>query len=311
MLYPTRRDQHSLLRRGLKLGHLRLLAVLGEGRPLTVAAQDVGISQPAASRMMAEIEGVVGQAVHERSGRGIEMTPVGLALARRARRVLIELDDAARDLNEITAGGAGHVRLGTVTGAAIDRVMPALLAQRRAFPGVQFEMVVAASDALCEQLLDGRLDFALGRLPDRSLDDELSYRALDSEPVALVVRQGHPALADCRPEVVMALDWVIPPGESLIARTVMSRLQVLGLPRPRVPIATASFMMTMALIGATDAVAALPASVIGSFATPGSDYRQLPLDLGITVEHFGMIVRRDVVLPPAARRIADLIQLGA
>ena len=51
---------------------------------------------------------------------------MGAALALRAQRVQMELRDAARDMAEVAAGGVGHVRIGSVTGPAIDRVLPVL-----------------------------------------------------------------------------------------------------------------------------------------------------------------------------------------
>ena len=133
----------QLAQRGLKLSHLRLLAALAETEQLTVSAAAIGVSQPAASRLVAEIERIIGAPVHERTGRGIGLTTIGRALALRAQRVRLELDDAARDLAEIAAGGVGHVRVGTVNGAALSRVLPALQHQRAQFPSVTVEVVVA------------------------------------------------------------------------------------------------------------------------------------------------------------------------
>jgi len=134
MLLPRASD--NLLRRGLKLSHLRILAALGDAGQLTGAAAAIGVSQPAASRLVAEIEQIIGHPVHERTGRGIGLTAIGRALALRASRVRMELDDAARDLVEIATGGVGHVRIGAVTGPALDRVLPALNAERQRHPNV-------------------------------------------------------------------------------------------------------------------------------------------------------------------------------
>jgi molybdate transport repressor ModE-like protein len=298
----------TLLRKGLKLSHLRLLAALGETGQLTQAAQAIGISQPAASRLVAEVERIIGHPVHERSGRGIEMTPLGRALAARAGRIRIELDDAARDLAEMAAGGVGQVRVGTVTGAALDRVLPALEAERLAHPNVSFEVVVAHSDALCDQVLAGRLDFAMGRMPGGPQAEGLTYAALESEPVDLIARPGHPALSGDL-ALVLAQDWVLPEAGSLLTRAVLERLDHLGLPQPRLRVATASFMLTLALLQRSDAVAAVSRSIARQFAGMGLSI--LPFDLGIEVEPYGMISRRQVSLTPAARRLADLVQLGA
>jgi DNA-binding transcriptional LysR family regulator len=309
MLSPSAAD--ALLRKGLKISHLRLLAALAETGQLTQAAALVGVSQPAASRLVAEVERIIGHPVHQRSGRGIEMTPLGRALAQRAQRIRIELDDAARDMAEIAAGGVGHVRVGTVTGAALDRVLPALHAQQQAHPKVTFEVVVAASDALCDQVLAGRLDFAVGRMPVGLQAGALSYDALDREPVDLIVRLGHPLLQGGTVPDLLRHDWVMPGADSLLTRTVLARLQALGLPKPPLRIATASFMLTLALLQRSDAVAAVSRSIARQFAGGhGMGLAILPQDLGIVVDPYGMISRQQVSLTPAARRLADHITMG-
>ena len=80
MLTGSRSDM--LLRKGLKLSHLRLMAALAETEQLTQAATAIGISQPAASRLVTEIERIIGAAVHERTGRGIGLTAIALPAQR-------------------------------------------------------------------------------------------------------------------------------------------------------------------------------------------------------------------------------------
>ena len=61
----------DLLRRGLKLSHLRIVAALGEAGQIGLAAARIGVTQPAASRLLAEVERIAGHPVHRRAGRGI------------------------------------------------------------------------------------------------------------------------------------------------------------------------------------------------------------------------------------------------
>jgi DNA-binding transcriptional LysR family regulator len=295
--------------RGLKLSHLRLLAAVLETGQIGQAADSLGITQPAASRLLAEVERITGRPVHRRTGRGLTLTEVGLALARRARRVQMELRDAARDLAEIGAGSAGHVRIGAVTGPALDRVLPALRAARLTLPQVTAEVVVATSDILGQQLLSGRIDFAIARRPegvDRSLLDETR---IATEPVSLIVRRGHPLdRPTVAPVDLMAFDWVMPGRESILTRTVLERLAGLNLPEPPQRLSTASFLLTLALLQQSNAVAPLASAVVDTF-TQGHDapYRKLPVDLGIEVEPFGLLIRAGGALPPVAERLAALI----
>lgn len=308
---PKSLSADLLVQRGLKLSHLRLLAALADTGQISLAAAQIGSSQPAASRLLAEVERIAGQPVHHRTGRGMSLTAVGQALAARAQRIQMELRDAAREMAEVASGAVGHVRIGAVTGPAIDRVLPALRNARLTAPLVTAEVVVAPSDLLCEHLLAGRLDFAIGRLPEGPTRDLFRLTPMATEPVSLVVRKGHPLAhhPNPTPQDLLAYDWVMPPPDSLLARAVHARLRARGMPSPPQRLSTASFLLIFALIQQSNAIAPLARAVVTSFsAHPEAPYVELAIDLGIEVEPFGLVTRADAILPPVAARLAREIQ---
>ncbi|KKL55565.1 hypothetical protein LCGC14_2254150, partial [marine sediment metagenome] len=181
----------TLMRRGLKLTHLRLIdAVATEGQ-VSRAAERLGITQPAASRLAQELERMLGAPAYTRSGRGVVLGPEGAALAQRARRILQELGDAGRELTEIGSGRSGHVRIGAVTGPALEHVLPVIRMARISTPGIRVSVEVGTSDMLGPRLLDGDVDFTLSRLPEGYDPALFAERPVATEPVSLMVRQGH------------------------------------------------------------------------------------------------------------------------
>ena len=311
---PTQTPGH-LLRRGLKLAHLRLMAALGETGALGIAAGRLGMTQPAASRLLAEVEEIAGRPVHRREGRGLALTPEGEALSRRAARALSELGAAEREMADLGRGLSGHVRLGSVTGPALDRVLPALRAARFALPGVTCEVEVAPSDPLGDLLLAGGLDFALARLPEGRDPALFDMAPLGEEPVSLVVRPGHALARRPRlsPEDLLDYDWVMPGPGTLLRRTVLERLAALGLPPPPGRLSTSSFLLILAMLRESNAIAPLATAVARRFAAspeagPEGGLVILPLDLGIVVPSFGVMTLRDARLTPAAQRLRELIE---
>ncbi|MES2548655.1 MAG: LysR family transcriptional regulator [Pseudomonadota bacterium] len=294
--------------RRLKPVQLRLLAELSQVGALGVAAARIGVAQPAASRLLAEMEELLGLPLHERQGRGLRLTEVGLALARRAARIEIELADAARELAEAATGRAGVVRVGAVTGPALSLVMPVLIALQRDLTEFRAEVTVATSLNLCEQVRDGRLDFALARLSPGEI--QLEARVLAVEPLSLVVRRGHPLLV--RPilslDDLMSYDWVMGDDETLLTQTVVSRLTELGLPQPKRRISTSSFLFTLALLNQTDAIAPLATPVVDSFAgNPSVPFVSLPIDLGLAVAPFSLVTRAGAQMTPSAQRLIEAV----
>lgn len=292
--------------RRLKPIQLRLLAELDHTGALGLAATRIGVAQPAASRLLADMEALLGLPLHERQGRGLQLTQVGRALARRAARIEIELADAARDLAEAATGRAGVVRVGAVTGPALSLVMPTLIALQRDLPEFRAEVTVATSVNLCEMLHDGRLDFALARLNPG--ETQLEAKMIAGEPLSLVVRRGHPILVRPRISVddLLSYDWVMGDDETLLTQTVIARLSELGLPVPRRRISTSSFLFTLALLNQTDAIAPLATPVVDSFAgNPSVPFVSLPVDLGLSVAPFSLVTRSGAQMTPSAQRLID------
>lgn len=294
--------------RKFKPAQLRLLAELGQSNALGLAAERVGLTQPAASRLLAEMEEMLALPLREKHGRGLRLTAVGEVLARRASRMQIELSDAAREMAEAATGLSGVVRVGAVTGPALSLVLPALTELQRSNAGFRAEVTVATSVNLCEQLLDGALDFALARpVPGET---RLEAREIATEPLSLVVRRGHPLLhlPQITVEDLMRHDWVMGDDATLLTQTVLARLAELRLPIPERRISTSSFLFTLALLNQTDAIAPLATPVVDSLSgNPSVPFVSLPINLGLTVASFSIVTRRGARLTPTAQRLVDAI----
>jgi DNA-binding transcriptional LysR family regulator len=301
---------NTLVQRGLKFSHLRVMAALAETGQISLAAEALGIAQPAASRLLAEVERIVGAPVHLRVGRGITLTPVGSVLARRAQRLMIELQDTGREIAELATGQIGQVAIGAVTAPALDLVLPALRSARLTAPGISAEVTVAPSDILCAQLLAGKLDFAIARIPSDLDAAQFEGRVIAPEPVLLVVRRNH-RLANA-PTVsaaeLLEYDWVMPGSSSPIGLAVLARLARLGLPMPSRRLSTASFLLTLALLKQSNSVAPLAEAVARQFAEgPDAPFAILNIDLGIEVAPYSLLMRAGATLTPAARTLVNLM----
>jgi DNA-binding transcriptional LysR family regulator len=100
----------GLLARGMKLSHLQMMVAFAETGQIGRAAEALGIAQPAASRLLSEIEAILGLPVRSRAGRGVVLTEAGRTLAERAGRVMQELAEAGREVAEIAAGACGSAQ---------------------------------------------------------------------------------------------------------------------------------------------------------------------------------------------------------
>lgn len=148
----------------LKLSHLRLVAAIAQHGQIQMAAQALTLTQPAASRTLAEIEKIVGGPLFERHPRGMVPTPLGAIFVRRARTMLMEMQDLAHELHEEREGLSGIVKAGAVTGPAVGCLVPAIRALKAVSPLVELQIDVGPSLQLMRGLEEGDYDFIIGRL---------------------------------------------------------------------------------------------------------------------------------------------------
>jgi len=305
-------SKSQFVRRGLKITHFRLFAVLAQTGQVSTAAATLAISQPAASRLAAEAERITGAKLYERTSHGIVLTAAGRAFANRARRMLHEVDETERELGEILGGNAGTVSIGSVTGPAIEHVLPAIRQARVHLPRVAVNVEVATSEVLAEALLEGNLDFILARLPARRDPRQFEARFIGPEPITLIVRREHPLMR--RPETtmrrLMEFDWVLPIEGALLRTTIENALLARGLPLPAKVLNTSSFLLTIITVNQTNAIAPVAASVGQFFASQAGmegAIGELAVDLALEVPPYALITIAGRELTPAAKAMYDLI----
>ncbi|OCI91178.1 LysR family transcriptional regulator [Rhizobium sp. AC27/96] len=302
----------TLLKAGLKLNHLRMIVTIEDHGQISAAAETMNMSQPAASRMLSEMESIVKSPLYERVARGVVLTPFGLALAKRARKILLELREAGRELGALRTGKGGAVFLGAVTAPAISLVVPAIQRVTRAYPGIEINIEVENSNVLARELLAARHDFIISRIPD-DLDPRLFLaHEIGVEKACLVVRNGHPLLAKgvASLEDLAGYDWVFQPPGTLLRRKVEDIFLTAGVPLPENVVNTSSLLLTLAVVCKTDAIAPIAldmAQFICGQSSQAGESSILPIDFDIDVRPYSLITARERAMPPSARLLHDMI----
>ncbi|EJZ19836.1 LysR family transcriptional regulator [Rhizobium sp. Pop5] len=302
----------SLLRAGLKLNHLRMIVAIEDSGQISAAAEVLNISQPAASRMLSEMESITKTPLYERVARGVVLTTFGAALARRARKILLELREASREIGELKSGKGGSVFIGAVTAPAMRLVVPAINKVRKAYPGIEINIQVETSNVLARELLAARHDFIIGRIPDDLNPRLFEVTEIGIERACLIVHSRHPLLKQKVSSLVdiRDYDWVFQPPGTLLRRTIEDIFLSRGVALPENIVNTSSLLLTCAIVCETDAIAPIAIDVaqfLASQSSNASDVRMLPIDFDINVKPYSLITARERALPPSARLLYDII----
>jgi DNA-binding transcriptional LysR family regulator len=302
----------GLTRTGLKFSHLRMAVALDDCGQVSTAAHLLNISQPAASRMIAEIEAVLGAPICQRLPRGIALTACGRAFARRARSILIELREAEREIDDLRTGQGGSVFVGTVAAPSITLAVPAIKRVRALYPKLEINIQVDTSAVLANDLLASRYDFVIGRIPDDLNPRLFETRLIGVERACLVVRRGHPLMqrGAVPVEELTAFDWVFQPSGSLLRRTLEAAFLSRGIPLPDRILNTSSSFLTLVMVAQTDAIAPIAVDVadfVNAAEGLAGAIDVLPIDFDINLQPYSLITARNRALSPAAQMLYDFV----
>ena len=169
-----------------------LVAVVETGT-FGAAADELGYTQSGVSQQVAALERVVGTRLLTRPGgpRRVSLTPAGEALVVHARAVLARLQAARADLEAISAGDSGVLRVGTMQSVG-TKVLPWLLKRfREARPGVTLSPHETFDHAeLVDAVESGRFDLSFAPLPVR--DGPFVVRRVLDDPFVLVAPADAP-----------------------------------------------------------------------------------------------------------------------
>ena len=182
------------LRARIKTRQLMLLTAIGDEGNIHRAAEVLNMSQPAASKLLKDLEDVLGVSLFERLPRGMRPTWYGEAMIRHARIALSSLAQAGSELEALKTGRFGEVSVGAIIGPALILLPQAVAIVAREHPNLRVQIAVESSDVLIERLRQSKLDIMIGRLFETYDKTNLSYERLADELVCAVVGPNHPML---------------------------------------------------------------------------------------------------------------------
>lgn len=293
----------------LKTRQLILLVRLDEERNLARAAEAAGLTQPAASKLLRQIESDFDVKLFDRHARGMAPTCYGEILIRHARLALSEFGLARDEIVALKSGLSGKAAIGTVLNPGTNLVPMAVVRMKQRHPGVLTSIEIGSSRALVQKLVRGELDMVVGRVLDSTSADELVYEPLaPDEPHAVIASAEHPLAGrqELQLEQLMAQPWILPPAGSLVRDRLAAMLVRHGLPLPGNIVESQCLPVITALLQNSNMLTILPEEAVQSGCQAGILtvlVRNLPLDVGA----FGLITRRHHKLSPGAQLMVAAI----
>jgi len=175
----------------MELRHLRYFVAVGEEQHYGRAARRLRVAQPALSRQIQDLEADVGFKLFERLPRGVKLSAAGKHFLQDARRILLEVKEAAGRAGRVARGLSGTLRVGFAENASWRGVVPDSFRRfREQQPDAELQLQPAASLELLEAIRSGRLDAGFVNFMPKS-DPELDQLPVAIQHVELAAPKRH------------------------------------------------------------------------------------------------------------------------
>jgi len=298
----------NLLRR-LKLRHLEVFVEVARLSSVSRTAATLGLTQPAVTRSIRDLEDICGRPLVEKDGRGIKITAFGEEFVRHAGTSLAAARQGLAAMAELRLSDGPQIRIGALPTVSATIVPKAVAAYLQSGVQNRLRIISGQNRVLLRQLREGELDLVVGRLPAPEDMHGLSFEPLYRERVVFAVDANHP-LASAVTFSASSLSQypVLVPNEGSIIRPLVERLFLeQGFPEPVQAIETVSDSFGRTFIKDHQAIWIISHGVIARELTSGQ-FVELPVDTRTTLGAVGLCTPQDTHLPAGTNRFAQIIK---
>lgn len=291
---------HAIIHCIMDLLLLRSLVAVADTGSITEAADRIGLTQPALSRRLQQLEEHLGATLLTRGRKGAQLTEIGRLVESEARILIARYDHLHEQVRAHQGLEGGTVRIGGGA-TAVSFVLPKAIATfQHSHPAVKFQLKEAGSNEVAEDVLNGRLELGLVTLPVKTRD--LRIWPLLTDRIVLVGPRQHPLARHGRinASALEGLAFVGFEADTAVRQIIDATLREVGVAM-NVVMELRSIPAILRMVATTGNLAFV--SRLGVDSLEGVTEIEV-LDLKIERE-LGVVARRGASLSPAAQAFAD------
>ena len=288
-------DWEARIGRRLRLRDLHVFSAVLRFGSMAKAASHLGITQPAISQAIADLEAVLNVRLLDRGPRGVSPTPFGEALLKRTAEAFDALQQGVRDIDFLNDPGSGDVWIGASESYISGGILAAVIAHLSAkYPRIAVHAVEANTASMeFHELRQRKVDVMFGRVAGEPLSDDLLSEALYEESIVVAAGRNHRLAARSDVDLVdlAGESWILAPPGTAVRDLVGAAFAAAGLDQPKVGVTTFSMQLRMQLLATGRYVSSVPESLLhynaerwGLTALPVVIGKPLPVVL-VTLRH--------------------------
>ncbi len=280
----------------MKFHQLRDFVTVSDMGSIHAAARKLGITQPAISKSIRQLEAELGTPLFDRSGKGAVVNAFGKAFLARAQLAVHELQRGRDELALMN----GHDDNGTVAfsvfGSPALVLVPGALAYfRQRFPRIHVRIVEGSGAAARAGLNDGSLDFSLLPLPFDDPGGDFAVEHLLDNHRVVVARKGHPSAGALSLAELTSAEWITTGAMDSREIEFEAPFRRYGLEVPKAFTRCESLIALLALLADSDLITFLPPQWVETPAT-GAVLCRIHVRESVTGPSLGLVRRKGLPL---------------
>jgi DNA-binding transcriptional LysR family regulator len=305
-------DWENQIGRRLKLRDLHVFFSVVQRGSMAKAAIQLGVSQPAVSEVISDLEHTLGVRLLDRSPRGVEPTTYGRALLKRATVAFDELKQSIRDIEFLSDPSIGEVHLGCAEATASGLLPPFLMHFMKQYPRVTAHVRPMATPTLeVAALRDRSLDFILARFrgPPDGEHDDLDIETLfdDTLVIAAGVQNRWTARRTIELAELLGEPWILTPPNTWNSLILAEAFRAQGLEMPKPCLVSFSVHLRANMLERGPFIAPFPASIMRLNASEFA-LKTLPVELPKQAWPVSIVTLKNRTLTPVAQLFIDQLR---
>ena len=242
-----------------------------------------------------------------RKARGVAVTEAGTRLLARARVISRQVSLASEELRQSVGEDFGTVRVGVTPFLTLTALGQAFSWFRQRYKNVEVQFIEGLMTRVLPRLRDGTLDIAAVAADVGEIEGgDFNCRRVLQAPQCIVVREGHPALADPNARALCALEWVLTQPIITGRQPRIDAMFALAGVSPPLRVTLCESLAALTLLRNSDAVSIFPQPLLGHPETRGivaiGNTPLRPCDIELL-----LLTQPDVPLTPAAEYFAHCL----
>ena len=293
----------------LRFRHLQFLDILGRTRNLRLTAEQMHITQPAATKILLDLEEIFDARLFERLPREMRPNELGLFTLRYAASALAGQKKFVDEFNALKQGGHGQLSIGAISGSAARLLTASVSEIQRRRPLLVLKVFEQSSDQLAVWLAERKIDLMIGRFTDDQQRAQFHYERLSPERLLVVGGPRHPLRGQPGLELskLAHWPWLLYPPSTAVRKVSDDIFGGIGMAPTSSVVETTSFLFALESLQLTDMLSLQPSTLVEKYVEKGL-LAHIPVEVPDRMPDYGMLTRMDEVPSPSVQAFMAVLR---